>query len=374
MKKLIEIEEQLRSTFVERDDEIRGLSLSILSDNNMLLIGPPGTAKSMVVHSWSSHIIEQKFFSALLSKFSTPEELAGPFSIKSLGEDRYIRQTNGMLPEAHIAFLDETFNGNSGVLNFLLTLMNERKFANDGKFIKVPLLTLVGASNQIPEPEDALEAMYDRFLLKFIVSPIIEDENFVKMIMMAKDYKPEVTITLPEIEHCREQVQKVKVPKSVIRTLADLRALLHHDGILTTDRTFKRSSDIIKAEAFLNGRAEVVEDDLDVLKNVLWTNPDDLKKCYTDILTIINPDKNKVLDIWDTCSLGFDKFKNEEDPRKITDLGSELLVNLKASKEKVHEYYEKAKASNNHAKEVLDIEKKIHNLINAVYKGLGLDF
>jgi MoxR-like ATPase len=370
--KILQIETQLRSFFVERDDVIRGLSLAVLSDSNVLMIGPPGTAKSMIAYSWSKHIVNYKFFAALLTKFSTPEELAGPFSIKSLNDDRYVRQTSGMLPEAHIAFLDETFNGNSGVLNFLLTLMNERIFYNDGKANKAPLLTLIGASNQIPEPEDALEAMYDRFLLKFIIDPITEEVNFLKMILSEDFYKPEIFISLEEINESRQNIKDVNMADTIGRIIADLRKSLHHDGILVTDRTFKKSVQVIKAEAYLNGRTNVIEDDIDVLKHVLWIDPDDRKKAYTNILTIINPDKNKVIEIYDKCSIEFEKFKKETNDKKKVDLGAELVFELKNSKVKIHEYYNKATDTNKN--ELLSYEKQVHKYLDEVHEELGINF
>jgi len=148
------IEGELNKFFVEREEVIHGLTLAILSEVNILLLGPPGTAKSMSVKCWKDHLKMDKdklqYFEWLLTKFSTPEEIFGPFSIKALSEeDRYSRITTNKLPESPIAFLDEIFKCNSGLLNSLLPVLNERIFYNDGVAHKIPLLTVVAASNEI---------------------------------------------------------------------------------------------------------------------------------------------------------------------------------------------------------------------------------
>lgn len=165
-EKFNSIEEELQEFFVEREEVLHGLAVAMLSETNILLLGPPGTAKSMSVRAWRDHIVASKGtgkktdegakkFEWLLTKFSTPEEIFGPYSIKALSEeDRYSRITVNKLPECHLAFLDEIFKCNSGLLNALLPVLNERVFHNDGIAHKIPLLTVVGASNEIPDQDE----------------------------------------------------------------------------------------------------------------------------------------------------------------------------------------------------------------------------
>lgn len=148
-EKFAKIEEELNSYFVERAEVIHGLILAILSGSNMLLLGPPGVAKSLAIRTWQEHIKDTKYFEWLLTKFSTPEEIFGVISLKAMEDDRFSRITRGKLPEAHVVFLDEIFKCNSGMLNSLLPILNEKIFHNDGKAHKIPLLTTVGASNEI---------------------------------------------------------------------------------------------------------------------------------------------------------------------------------------------------------------------------------
>jgi hypothetical protein len=123
--------------------------------------GSPGTAKSALVRA-IAQAFGGSYFERLLTKFSTPEELFGPISLKALEQDRYERVTAGKLPEAEFAFVDEVFKANSAILNSLLTAMNERLFHNDGAPAQMPLVSLFGASNELPEGKE-LEALFDRF-------------------------------------------------------------------------------------------------------------------------------------------------------------------------------------------------------------------
>src|SRR5262247_1833164 len=180
-EKLKKIREELRQTFLERADLIDGALAALLSSHHVLLIGPPGTAKSMLADELCARIEGANYFQWLLTRFSTPEEIFGAVSLKALEQDDYRRVTAHKLPEAHIAFLDEIFKANSSILNAILTLINERIFHNGKEIVSVPLLTLFGASNELPE-DDELTALYDRFLLRFVVNYIVEDFRFLRML------------------------------------------------------------------------------------------------------------------------------------------------------------------------------------------------
>ncbi len=165
---LAHVRDELEQSFVERGDVIDGALVALLARPHVLLIGPPGTAKSMLADELCRRIEGAAYFQWLLTKFTTPEELFGAVSLKALEADEYRRVTTHKLPEAHIAFLDEVFKANSSILNAILTLMNERRFHNGRESSTVPLLTLFGATNELPE-DDELAALYDRFLVRFVV-------------------------------------------------------------------------------------------------------------------------------------------------------------------------------------------------------------
>src|SRR5215471_6506064 len=175
------IRDELRQIFLERDDLIDGALVALLAAQHVLVIGPPGTAKSMLADEVCRRLTGARYFQWLLTRFTTPEELFGAVSLKALEEDDYRRLTTHKLPEAHIAFLDEVFKASSSILNTILTLMNERRFHNGREIVEVPLITLFAASNELPE-DDELLALHDRFLLRFVVEYVEEDFRFLKLL------------------------------------------------------------------------------------------------------------------------------------------------------------------------------------------------
>jgi MoxR-like ATPase len=172
----------LSEGLLEREAPVRLALLAALAGEHVLLIGPPGTAKSALARRLHSAFANTRYFERLLTRFSTPEELFGPLSLKALEDDRYERLTEGFLPTAGIAFLDEVFKANSAILNALLTLLNEREFDNGTQRVVTPLISVVGASNEVPADE-ALHAFYDRFLLRVPVTPV-GDDNFAALLTL----------------------------------------------------------------------------------------------------------------------------------------------------------------------------------------------
>src|SRR5258706_16379835 len=194
---LARIREELNHNFQERAEPVDGALCALLSGSHVLIIGPPGTAKSMLADELCRRIDGANYFQWLLTRFTTPEEIFGAVSLKALEQDDYRRVTSRKLPEAHIAFLDEIFKANSSILNSILTLINERLFHNGKEIVHVPLLTLFGASNELPEEEE-LTALYDRFLLRFVVGYIAEDFRFLRMLQAAPAAE-RTTLTLAEL-------------------------------------------------------------------------------------------------------------------------------------------------------------------------------
>jgi MoxR-like ATPase len=172
----------LEHGLLEREAPVRLALLAALAGEHVLLIGPPGTAKSALARRLHSAFGQTRYFERLLTRFSTPEELFGPLSLKALEDDRYERLTEGFLPTAGIAFLDEVFKANSAILNALLTLLNEREFDNGTQRLRTPLVCVVAASNEMPA-DDALHAFYDRFLLRVPVAPV-GDGNFAALLAL----------------------------------------------------------------------------------------------------------------------------------------------------------------------------------------------
>lgn len=154
--------EVLERRLFERSELIRLLILGIMSGENALLVGPPGTAKSQLARSISKLFGSEHWFDYLLTRFTTPDEIFGPVSLQQLKQDQYVRKTAGYLPSAQFAFLDEIFKANSAILNSLLSILHERIYFNGREKEEVPLLFLVAASNELPDEEEQLTALYDR--------------------------------------------------------------------------------------------------------------------------------------------------------------------------------------------------------------------
>lgn len=269
--KLKKIREELRQMFLERADLIDGALAALLSSNHLLIIGPPGTAKSMLADELCRRIEGANYFQWLLTRFTTPEEVFGAVSLKALEQDDYRRVTDRKLPEAHIAFLDEIFKANSSILNAILTLINERLFHNGKEIVGVPLLTLFGASNELPEEEE-LTALYDRFLLRFVVNYIAEDFRFLRM--LESQAQPErTTLSLAQLHELQQAARALPVPAHVYRGIADIRRELNKKSIQASDRRYRQSLALLQAHAYLAGESEVQERDLFFLEHVLWKDP-----------------------------------------------------------------------------------------------------
>ncbi|MBI4490955.1 MAG: AAA family ATPase [Deltaproteobacteria bacterium] len=270
-EKLKKIREELKQTFLERSDLIDGALSALLSSQHVLIIGPPGTAKSMLADEICRRIQGANYFQWLLTRFSTPEEVFGAVSLKALEQDDYRRVTSHKLPEAYIAFLDEIFKANSSILNAILTLINERLFHNGKEIVPVPLLTLFGASNELPE-DDELMALYDRFLLRFVVGYIVEDFRFLRMLESPLSTE-RTTITLDELKEIQTQVRNTKIPSYIYKAIADIRRELGKKNIVASDRRYRQSLSLLQAHAYLDGQDEVMEKDLFFLEHVLWRDP-----------------------------------------------------------------------------------------------------
>ena len=161
--------------------------------------------------------------------------------------------------------------------------MNERIFYNGIEAVQVPLITLFGASNELPSEEDELEALYDRFLLRYVVDYIKEDFRFLKMIQGDIAEREKTLITAEELYHCQSRVRQVQIPSQIVKLIARVRNELRKKGIILSDRRYKQSILVLKSRAYLYGRGEVEEGDLTILENVLWRDPGERGEIQTVI-------------------------------------------------------------------------------------------
>ncbi len=258
---------QLEHGLVERRREVRLVLLAALAGEHSLLLGPPGTAKSELARRLHLAFAEARYFERLLTRFSVPEELFGPLSIRALEEDRYERHTAGFLPEASIAFIDEVFKANSAILNALLTLLNEREFDNGAGRIHCPLISAIGASNEVPDDEVAA-AFFDRFLLRIPVEPV-SGEGF--RALLALDPQPysgamfEDALDAAERQALAAVAARVALPEEVTALLVELRAWLLGEEVEVSDRRWVKIAALLRTAAASEGRTAVAIWDLMLL-------------------------------------------------------------------------------------------------------------
>ncbi len=301
-EKLLKVEEELSGLFFERKEEIRGLLVGLLSKEHVLLLGPPGAAKSELAEELCSRIVWEgrgrvSYFRWLLSRTSTPEELFGPVSLRALEEDSYRRKTKGKLPEARIAFLDEVFECNSAVLNGLLSVLNERLFFNDGEPTPIPLEMVVAASNEPPAEREELEALFDRFLLRYVVSYVREDGSFEALLRRESEAPSRRTrIATSELLEAQEEAQRVDA-SGMLPTVALLRRELSEAGVPVSDRRYAKSLKLLRANAYLEGRREVADEDLLLLANVLWAEPEQIREVRKKVMVLASPELSEAQDL-----------------------------------------------------------------------------
>ncbi|MCA9696914.1 MAG: AAA family ATPase, partial [Myxococcales bacterium] len=148
---------RLEAQFLGKEEMIRLLFVSAVAGEHMVMVGPPGTAKSALVRAFAD-TIDAKYYDYLLTRFTEPNEIFGPVDIQAFRQGSYRRRIEGMLPESEIAFLDEIFKANSAILNSLLGVLNSRRFSHGNTTMAVPLISMFAASNEVPN-DDALSAL-----------------------------------------------------------------------------------------------------------------------------------------------------------------------------------------------------------------------
>ncbi len=281
----------LSERFVRRDEELDLLTLCAAAQEPLLFVGPPGTAKSDMVVKFveSLGLGEGDYFEYMLTKFTEPGEILGPVDIEALKQGRFVRRTRARLPEARVAFLDEVFKGNSAILNTLLTLVNERKFYQDGAATPARLALLFGATNEVPDAPE-LDALADRFVLKVETLPV-KDTHFTELIDAgARNEVLRATAQRPWVrgDATLDDYLRFKSYLDLSAAAADpaedrarwfpapvfaefrrvIRALELEDRVTVSDRKAVKLYRLIRARAFLHHGGAVRHDDLSLLAYV----------------------------------------------------------------------------------------------------------
>jgi len=278
----------MKAAFVGKEEVIDLLGLCLVARENLFLLGPPGSAKSALVSDLGSRL-HGRVFEYLLTRFTEPNEIFGPFDIRRLREGELLTNTEGMLPEASIVFLDELLNANSAILNSLLGVLNERIFRRGRETRKLPLLMAVGASNRLPEDE-ALTALFDRFLLRVRVDNVPGDRlGEVLSAGWKLETVSETTEPAASIDELRKVVAALPTVdlSDVRKDLADLVLKIRQTGMAVSDRRAVKLQRVVAASALLMGRRRAETTDLWVFRYI-WDREEQREFLATLVQSVLD--------------------------------------------------------------------------------------
>ena len=273
----------------EKETEISLSLLAALAGESVILLGPPGVAKSMVARQLKTAFRDAQSFEYLMSRFSTPDEIFGPVSIQKLKtSDTYERAVDGYLPTADVVFLDEIWKAGPAIQNTLLTVINEKLFRNGNREIHLPLKLLVAASNELPAKGEGLEALWDRFVIRIESRPIRQEKNFRKMLLEVKSEERRVknptAISAEEYQEWSKEISGIGVGEEVLDAISSIRKSLRavnvdeaaeRRNIYVSDRRWKNIVCLLRTSAFMQDRKEVAVCDLLPIYHCLWQEPEE---------------------------------------------------------------------------------------------------
>ena len=307
----------------EKETEISLSLLAALAGESVILLGPPGVAKSMVARQLKTAFRDARSFEYLMSRFSTPDEIFGPVSIQKLkSSDTYERAVEGYLPTADVVFLDEIWKAGPAIQNTLLTVINEKIFRNGNREMRLPLKLLVAASNELPAKGEGLEALWDRFVIRIESRPIRQEKNFRSMLLEVEnlsEVKSEEqssaaegeansnVITAEEYAEWSENINKIGVKENVLDVISVVRKSLRtvnvdeaaeRRNIYVSDRRWKNIMRLLRTSAFMQDRAEVAVCDLLPIYHCLWQEPEEREAIRTLVIrALFAPHADKLVEM-----------------------------------------------------------------------------
>lgn len=408
--KMNQIIDEVNADVAEREELIECIAICLIARKNLFILGDTGQAKSFAINEFRKRIVGAKQFERLMSKQTDEEQLFGRLDLSSLipgnmpmdelmKDERYAKQlsaveklyedyqkeglsstlneavaeaktllnikhilcalrsgtpkmiTDGKIPDSHIVFLDEIFKSNDGILNSLLTALNERVYTNEGQTVNIPVISIFSASNEIPNFNDSTQAilkpLYDRFELKVLTEYVQEKDNRMKVLKgkqsNASNTAPS-TITLAELEQMQKEAEKVTVPDEINELMDNVLCELRRHNVHVSDRKYFGFTPIVRVKAYLNGNTEVKPKDLLVLKNYFWNDPSQIpivEKILQDICE--NPIGSQAQKLVEMARESFSDFNNfvAEQERGDDAVEKQILkLYMKSSKEFVRIYSE----------------------------------
>ena len=410
--KMLAVMTDLRRDVVEREELIEAIAIALLTRKNLFILGDPGQAKSFVINGFRSRITGARQFERLLTKQADEEQLFGRTDLSSLipghvpqsvlEQDATYRRlrgeleavvalmptqpddpeayeqmaaaterleaykkavaslyrsepmvlTTGKIPEADICFLDEAFKCNDGVLNSLLTALNERKYTNEGRTYPIPTISFFAASNEIPNfndpQEKILAALYDRLELKVVTQNIAGRENRLRMLKAKQSGSSgqiQCTITLDELLEMQREVAAIPVPDAANELADDILCELRKNGMTVSDRKYLGYYPITQAKAWLSGHTQVESTDLLALKNYLWHLPADRAMVESTLQRMcVNPMLDKVNDVRSMAMEARDEYDAARSDTNKAGAANRALVKLRGELLRLFEMQKKLEA------------------------------
>ena len=286
LERIEELLKAMSTGAYEREEVIALALLSAIAGESIFLLGLPGVGKSMVARRLKMAFKHANSFEYLMSRFSTPDEIFGPVSITKLkDEDTYERVTDGYLPTADIVFLDEIWKAGPAIQNSLLTALNERIFRNGNHDLQLPLKSIISASNELPAEDEGLEALWDRFLVRYVVQPISGRGAFVKLLTLRGEkcaIDDRLQFSNDEYDMMQKQRDNIVIPELICNIICDIRDVLSDRERATeampgaaeppyvSDRRWRKIMGILRTSAMLNGRFQVDPSDCLLLEHLVW--------------------------------------------------------------------------------------------------------
>lgn len=354
-EKISQILQGLSKGIYEKEEVIRLALLAAVAGESIFLLGPPGVAKSLIARRLKYAFKDGKSFEYLMSRFSTPDEIFGPVSIRKLkDEDRYERLTEKYLPGSNIVFLDEIWKAGPSIQNALLTILNEKIYRNGEQEIQVDIKCILSASNELPAHSEGLEALWDRFLIRYVITEIREKGNFLNMILNTEDVfqdhiGSEMKISNAELEAWDEQINAVELPSEVLNTIQLLKHRIEeHDNkhpeqpFAIFDRRWKKAVRLLRTSAFLNGRTQADLMDCFLLVHCLWSHPWQMEKLKEMLAEIVRKHGYSIALNLTTARREIEELEEEvkEETRVAYTSTTDALYLID------HKYYEVLQASN----------------------------
>lgn len=337
----------------EKETEISLSLLAALAGESIILLGPPGVAKSMVARQLKTAFRDAQSFEYLMSRFSTPDEIFGPVSIQKLKtSDTYERAMEGYLPTADVVFLDEIWKAGPAIQNTLLTVINEKIFRNGNREMHLPLKLLVAASNELPAKGEGLEALWDRFVIRIESRPIKLEKNFRAMLLESHaDFSgstgilghadfadnadfSDLKITAEEYAEWAEKICKIGVKEEVLDAISAIRKSLRavnvdeaaeRRNIYVSDRRWKNIVRLLRTSAFMQDREEVDICDLLPIYHCLWQEPEERDAIRNIVIrALFSPFADKLVEMKNALAEDIKYYRVRRNPEDGRDYEGEI--------------------------------------------------